>query len=86
MRLLQRLAQSQPDDPPQQLPCHINQELEEAFGRYEPSALRGDRTRIDPYDAWLEQRDEASERDDLSRIRCVYHYRGSGARILKGKQ
>ena len=81
MSLLERLSHSQRDDARCQVAQYANQEVEPAIGRYEPNALEAQRIHLDPYVAWLEQRDAIRERDDRSRIRCVYRYRGTATRI-----
>jgi hypothetical protein len=81
MSLIQRRSHAQPGDRRRQLACHshINQELEAAVGRYEPVPLDANRAPADPYVAWLAQRETAQEREDPSRRRWVYRYRGTGA-------
>jgi hypothetical protein len=64
---------------------HINQALEAAVGRYEPLPLEASRAPVDPYLAWLADRDAALEREDRSGIRWVYRSPGTDAAKLHPK-
>jgi hypothetical protein len=79
MRVLQRHSHSQADHPLQRLACDINQGLEAGVGRYEPHAVRAYRVPTDPYKAWVQQREAASEQADRTRTSWVYRYRGNAA-------
>jgi hypothetical protein len=79
MSLILRRSHPLPGDSCRQPACHTSQELEAAAGRHEPLRLEARRAPVDPYVAWLAQREAARERDDGSRIRWVYRHRGTGA-------
>jgi hypothetical protein len=63
---------------------------DDAYTRQEPQQLTRRTVGIDPYAAWLAER-EADRRHDETQVRWVYRYPGSegrapGRRILAGKE